>query len=437
MTIRRWRVSPESLAAMRLLGPAVINERLRMHAWKAINDERGEREAFGLVDPRQLLSGELSYEMMRMGAWLLMAVRRDRKSINARVRRAHVEIATAERMHALGVTRLDRRTRLAVAEEVERRLAQDAGESVSITSVGLQMNTGELWIGTGSRGACERIVDLLSAALRLQAWPDDAAMWANDADPLESNELAAAGYLEIAAHYGGRGREFLDWLGRFSGQDLPAGVRVDVTGPLVYESLHGEATRVTAVGEDALEAPEAVAARAEGKRLARARVRLTTSAGQFEATVDAESLVLSGARLPVPRLHDQDEALTMRLDAMENVVGALRGLFGVFAGRDVPAVSEEPREADVVDADGEADGGTGLEQAAAIESAEGREAWVREAADEVERAYRRAAAAEFADEERPNPYVKPACRDAWDRAVRDVRSWRLVGAWIQAEAVSP
>jgi len=129
------------------------------------------------------------------------------------------------------------------------------------------------------------------------------------------------------------GREFLTWLwfeaernnGTVEVQTLGP-VRVDFGQRLVLESGGAIREDSTVKAEAPSLAEESRTALRVGKKVARARLLLDLGERHFELGIDAETLTLSGVKLPTLLASEDDQRLEERLhliDEVENIVDEL------------------------------------------------------------------------------------------------------------------
>lgn len=142
--------------------------------------------------------------------------------------------------------------------------------------------------------------------------------------------------LDILDKYGSLGPDFLTWLWVSSErEDLPAppsepGLQVTVLGPIVLSGGYGEATKITLAGDEAPAAPESLAARRGGKRAVRAKLEFRAQDAVWTFTLDAETFDIKAAKVPVPKIPDENEYLMQRVQALQHLDHLLGELFETF-----------------------------------------------------------------------------------------------------------
>ena len=142
--------------------------------------------------------------------------------------------------------------------------------------------------------------------------------------------------LEILDRYGSLGPDFLTWLAvhceeeGFAGTPSEPGLSASVLGPMVFTSDTGEATKMSLAGDEAAAAPEVLAALRAGKRLSRARVQLNAQDAEWLFTLEAESFDLKSVKLPVPKVPDLDEYMSLRIQALQHLDRLIYELFEKF-----------------------------------------------------------------------------------------------------------
>jgi hypothetical protein len=120
------------------------------------------------------------------------------------------------------------------------------------------------------------------------------------------------------------GKEFLTWLWHRSETapafDLPRGrtCEIEMLDPIVLDAHFGDARSTALKGGSPATSPEARAALLEGKKLRRARIKLSSDGVDWIATLDGETMATSGLNLPRPGQLPFEEALRLRMEfAME------------------------------------------------------------------------------------------------------------------------
>jgi len=136
--------------------------------------------------------------------------------------------------------------------------------------------------------------------------------------------------------YAALGPDFLTWMLVRSGEEgaltTPSepGLQVALMGPMVFTSATGEATKVTLAGDEAPASPEVRAALRQGKRVARTKIEFTAVDAKWIFTLEGETFDIKSAKLPVPKMPDQDEYMTMRVQAAQHLVAIVHELFETF-----------------------------------------------------------------------------------------------------------
>jgi recombination associated protein RdgC len=133
------------------------------------------------------------------------------------------------------------------------------------------------------------------------------------------------------------GAEFATWLWFRSETgggtvDLGEGKScfIDFEKDLVLTSDAGEALASALRGEAPSLAPEATAALLAGKKVQRAKIRITLDGAPWEMTLDAERFDWRGLKIDTPPTLPFDEAVALRLAALEEFHGLFDRLFSRF-----------------------------------------------------------------------------------------------------------
>lgn len=142
--------------------------------------------------------------------------------------------------------------------------------------------------------------------------------------------------LEAFQKYAALGPDFLTWiLVHVLQSDLPVpednpALKVDLQGPMLFQSEGGEARKISFTGDEAAAAPEVLSALRQGKKLTRAKLVFSVVEDTWAFTLDAETFDLKSMKLPVPAIADLDEYLSMRVQSTVRLYQMLDDLFEVF-----------------------------------------------------------------------------------------------------------
>jgi recombination associated protein RdgC len=133
------------------------------------------------------------------------------------------------------------------------------------------------------------------------------------------------------------GTEFATWLWYRSESNrgtLEVGdgktCQMDFEKDLVLTSDYGEATASALKGDAPTLAPEAAAALAQGKKVRRARIRVTLDNVNWSMALNAENFDWGGLKVEIPPSLPFEEALPLRLKALEEFHQLFETLFGRF-----------------------------------------------------------------------------------------------------------
>lgn len=142
--------------------------------------------------------------------------------------------------------------------------------------------------------------------------------------------------LEIMDRYGSLGPDFLTWLVVESMRDTldppesEPGLTVIPKGPLVLVSESGEATKVSLTGDEAVSSAEFISAIRQGKRLLRAKLEFTAQDATWDFTLDSQTFDVKSAKLPVPKVSDLDEFMSLRIQATQHLYHILGEMYDSF-----------------------------------------------------------------------------------------------------------
>jgi hypothetical protein len=142
--------------------------------------------------------------------------------------------------------------------------------------------------------------------------------------------------LEVMERFATVGPDFLTWMCVHSQRDdLPApasepGLAVRFLGPMVVAGDGGEATKATLAGDEAPASPELRTALAAGKRIMRSKIEFIAQDATWTFTLDGETFDMRSVKLPVPKVADLDEHMSLRVQALQQAAFLVDQLFDLF-----------------------------------------------------------------------------------------------------------
>ena len=123
-----------------------------------------EDRTYGWVDPDNLLLTDFHIGTVMRGAWAAISVRIDKRRVNARLLRAHLDLELEARRKASidagGKGRIRREERKELRVDIERRLARETAPSIDVVPVLIHSKRRVVHVLSLSRGANE-VVQLL------------------------------------------------------------------------------------------------------------------------------------------------------------------------------------------------------------------------------------------------------------------------------------
>jgi hypothetical protein len=179
VTCRVWRV-------LDTLPPGfkeTFERNLRRHAFRPIDPERGQLQAVGWVNARQLLDAELRLEKVLFGNLIVLALRVDRLAINLKVFRATLAQAIDKALRDNDRRRLSREERLVLEDKVRLDLIKSTQPATNVYEVIWRLEDGVLFFGSTSNKLSGIFSDLFTETfqvsiepqfpyLRAQQWAD-------------------------------------------------------------------------------------------------------------------------------------------------------------------------------------------------------------------------------------------------------------------------
>ena len=160
------------------------------------------------------------------------------------------------------------------------------------------------------------------------------------------------GMLELIQQKAFLGKEFLTWLWhraeRHGRVDCPGGdpVEIEIQGPIMLDAQYGDARASTLKGESPASSAEAATALLEGKKLKRAKLKISRRDAEWVFTLDGENFNVSGLSVPKPGRLPFEDAMMLRLEWVGECEQVLEQLCHAFRARrlDAAAWPDEVRD---------------------------------------------------------------------------------------------
>lgn len=149
----------------------VATNALRRYCFKPINDDRGERESFGWVNPRALLAQKFTAEDVTLGSVLFLGTRRDRKAYSPVLFRARLGELMRDTMRARKIEKITRQQRLALEEQLAIQMLKETSPSSAFHELVWDTARMEAYIGATSNALCDRITELFEATFDMRLMP--------------------------------------------------------------------------------------------------------------------------------------------------------------------------------------------------------------------------------------------------------------------------
>lgn len=167
LSVRRYAVLGEIPGSL----PQTATLAMRRYGYRPINDDRGEKEAFGWINPRHLLDETFRYEDVVDGPHMLLGVRRDRKSFSAVLFRARRDALLESTKKERKLTKISRQQRLALEEQLTIEMLRETSPQSGFAELVWDMNSNIVLMGATGNALCERIQELFEATFDLKLRP--------------------------------------------------------------------------------------------------------------------------------------------------------------------------------------------------------------------------------------------------------------------------
>ncbi len=352
LAFTRFRVVGRSL---RMFGPDQL-EKLSAHVIGAQRIAASDGSTHGWIAADHILDTRFDLAKNIIGDCLHFALRVDSQAIPGELLRAYtqVELEALAESNPSGMpsARQKREARLRAKEQLEQEASD--GRFLRRKSFPLLWDalTGELLVGTTSITAFERVIPLFKETFdrRLeflgagsqafaQAEANNQTRAVDDASPSAfiSGWQGEPAWLPDETSRDFLGNEFLLWLWYVVDSEgdvltLPdeSDVTIMFTKSLVLECPRGETGRETIQSEGPTRLPEARRAIQAGKMPRKAGLTIARHDNVYELTLHAESLALTGARLPPTEEEDDRARLEARVGQIRELIETLDLMYQSF-----------------------------------------------------------------------------------------------------------
>jgi hypothetical protein len=149
---------------------------LSRYAFRPIDIDKGDTRTAGWVNPRQVLDTDVSLDKLKVGPWVVLALRQDRLALNARLFRARVDLAMKEAATKAKKTQLTKNERHAVEEEVKLSMLRQQSPSTQIIEAAWHPDDGICLVAAASESITLIFSDLFVATFGLTLVPGVAGM---------------------------------------------------------------------------------------------------------------------------------------------------------------------------------------------------------------------------------------------------------------------
>jgi len=296
----------------------------------------GHEPIHGWVTGRHLLDRKITQETATLAGRLRMTLVRADRKIPEALLRAECMMEELAELEVTGLTSLPRAKRSEIRKEVTERLLPAMPPSLTGIPIVYDGNANLVYAGATS----EKQIDALTLTFShttgidlIPLTPETAALKRKGRSVAALEPTSFSPDCPDAMAGGSVGMDFLTWLwfffeskgGTLMWEGQPAGIMIE--GPLTFfKECQGAHLMVLRNGEPLI-ASEAKTALLGGKKLQRARVVMAIGDEACSATVDAETFVMRGIKLPKNEAIDPISRFEERMLAL----GRFRNLFlGIY-----------------------------------------------------------------------------------------------------------
>lgn len=148
----------------------IFERNLARHAFKPIDPERGQLQAVGWVNIKQLLDSRLTLEKVLFRNLIALGLRVDRLAINQRVFRATLAQEIGKKLREKG-KELSREEKLVIEDKIRLDLIKRTQPSTAVYELVWHLETGTVLFGSGSQKLGLIFSDLFSETFQVSVEP--------------------------------------------------------------------------------------------------------------------------------------------------------------------------------------------------------------------------------------------------------------------------
>ena len=308
----------------------------------------GKDSLQGWVSNRHLLDRTINADTVMHAGYLYLQLLKAQRKIPPALLRAEIRMEQLVELQARGVAFLDWKTRAEIRKSVTDRLLPQMPPTLHGIEVVIDEKAEVLYATATTDKQCDALSLELQTTLGIRPVPLDPTEAAFRRGGVNVGALAPTSFspeCEDSEASGSIGQDFLTWLW-FISEQRTGGVRLGsgdeygimIEGPLVFV-LEGDGAHEATLRRGApMISAEAKTALLAGKKLRRAVVNLARGEDVWRGTIDADTFVFRGLRLPKGEAVDRTGRFQERMLALRTFREAFFTAYDLFLSeRSVPS----------------------------------------------------------------------------------------------------
>jgi DNA recombination-dependent growth factor C len=148
-----------------------VTRQLARYAFREINPKTNPESSIGWVNPFDPLDSSLSMEKVLHGKYLLLTLRRDKKTLSGPLVNARISQAIRAHMREQRKRSLSKAEQASLRETVKAELLAQVSASTSLFEVAWNFEAGEVFFGSRSAPAIDLLLDLFQNTFSLSLVP--------------------------------------------------------------------------------------------------------------------------------------------------------------------------------------------------------------------------------------------------------------------------
>lgn len=144
-----------------------LAQSLARYAFREINPQTNPEYSIGWVPPFDPLDGNLAVEKVVLGKYILLGIRRDKKSISAPMLKAQITEALRAKRRERNGRKLSKEETNEIRDEVKDKLLRSVSPVTTFLEMAWNFETGEVYLSSQAAKAATEFAELFEETFKL------------------------------------------------------------------------------------------------------------------------------------------------------------------------------------------------------------------------------------------------------------------------------